>query len=157
MNGDKIIENPLSGHEYFMKQALKEAEKAYSEDEIPIGCVVVLNDKIIGKGYNQSERLSDPTAHAEMLAITAACSQIGYKYLYDCTVYVTIEPCTMCAGALFWTRPKLVVFGATEPKYGFSINEQRVLHPSTETITGILEGPCRELMQSYFQAKRMKS
>lgn len=147
-------ENMLLGHEYFMKQALREAQKAKEEDEIPIGCVVVLDQKIIGRGYNQTERLQDPTAHAEMLAITAACHHLGAKYLTECTVYVTIEPCTMCAGALFWTRPSMIVYGAHEPKVGYGRHEKPVLHPGTSVVSGILEKECRDIMQLYFKEKR---
>lgn len=142
------------GHEYFMKQALKEAQKAMDEDEVPIGCVVVHNQKIIGRGYNQSERLNDPTAHAEMLAITAACSAMGSKYLPECTVYVTIEPCTMCAGALFWTRPAAVVFGAYEPKIGFGRHQKPILHPGTILMGGVMEEECKKLMVEFFGRKR---
>jgi tRNA(adenine34) deaminase len=147
-------ENMVLGHNYFMKQALKEALKAKDEDEVPIGCVVVLNNTVIGRGYNQTERLNDPTAHAEMIAITAACHHLGAKYLTECTVYVTIEPCTMCAGALFWTRPAMVVFGAKEPKVGYSRHQQSILHPGTVLIEGILEEECREVIRHYFIQKR---
>ena len=113
--------------EYFMKQALREAQEAYYEGEVPVGAVVVINNKIIARGHNQVERLTDPTAHAEVLAITSACSYLGAKYLPDATLYVTIEPCHMCAGALYWSKLKRVVFGATDTKqgYGFFFKERR--------------------------------
>lgn len=147
-------ENMLLGHDYFMKQALKEAQKAYDENEVPIGCVVVVNNRIIGRGYNQTERLKDPTAHAEMLAITAATNHLGAKYLEECTVYITIEPCTMCAGALYWTRPAAVVFGATEPKTGYSQHLKPILHPQTQIAQGMLEDECAQLIRDFFLKKR---
>lgn len=153
MNNENT-ENNLLGHDYFMNQAIKLAQKAFEEDEVPIGCVVVVNNKIIGKGYNQTERLKDPTAHAEMLAITAATNYLGAKYLEECTVYVTIEPCTMCAGALFWTRPQLIIYGASEPKVGFTLHQKPIVHPKTTIINGVLADKCRELMTSFFQKRR---
>ena len=153
MNNENT-ENNLLGHDYFMKQALKLAQQAFEEGEVPIGCVVVVNNKIIGKGYNQTERLKDPTAHAEMLAITAATNHLGSKYLDECTVYITIEPCTMCAGALYWTRPAAVVFGAPEPKVGYSRHQMPVLHPHTKVINTDLCHECTDLMKRFFKTKR---
>ena len=140
--------------EYFMQQALKEAQKAFADDEIPIGAVVVCQDKIIGKGYNQVERLSDATAHAEMIAITAAENYLGNKYLHDCTLYVTIEPCVMCAGAIAWTQISKVVYGAPEEKFGFTRLEKNVLHPKTLVTKYVLEQECSQLMKDFFAKKR---
>ena len=138
-----------------MQQALREAQKAFDANEVPIGCVVVQNNKIIGKGHNQTERLNDATAHAEMLAITAATNHLGSKYLDECTVYITIEPCTMCAGALFWARPELVVFGAPEPKVGFTRHQQAILHQKTKVLKGVLVEACLGLIKMFFQEKRL--
>lgn len=159
MKRHEITENPaplVLSHEYFMQQALREAQKAFDANEVPIGCVVVQNSKIIGKGHNQTERLNDATAHAEMLAITAATNHLGSKYLDECTVYVTIEPCTMCAGALFWARPELVVFGAPEPKVGFTRHRQTILHPRTTIVSGVLSDDCSSLMKKFFVNTRNK-
>ncbi len=138
----------------FMQKAIEQAKMAYDADEVPIGAIVVCNNKIIGKGYNQTEQLQDVTAHAEMLAITAACSHIGGKYMDECTLYVTIEPCVMCAGAIKHARFGRIVIGATEPKMGFSkyINED--FNTQTEVKFGVLETECKSLMQSFFKAKR---
>ncbi len=139
--------------EYFMKQALLQAYRALEEDEVPVGAVVVVNNKIIGKGYNLTEKLTDVTAHAEMQAITAASSYLGSKYLTDCTIYVTLEPCTMCAGALFWTQIKRVVFGAGDPKRGF-LSQGGVLHPKTILSQGVMEAETSELIRDFFRSKR---
>ena len=143
----------MFSHEYFMRVALQEAHSALEENEVPIGCVIVLNDKIIAKGYNLTERLNDVTAHAEMQAITAGANFLGGKYLKDCTLYVTMEPCVMCAGALYWSQIARVVIGARDEKRGF-INKNIELHPKTELITGILERECSDLVKSFFQDKR---
>lgn len=140
--------------EYFMKKALNEAERAFEEDEIPIGAIVVYENRIIGKGYNQTEKLNDVTAHAEMLAITAAATALNSKFLDECTLYVTIEPCTMCAGAIGWARFHRIVYGAAEPKYGFSHKAKDVLGKKTEIVTGILAEECASLMKSFFSNKR---
>lgn len=137
-----------------MEQALKLAEQAYEEEEVPIGAIVVSQNRIIGKGYNQTERLLDPSAHAEMLAITAACDYLGSKYLKDCTLYVTVEPCSMCAGALRWSQIGQVVYGASEPKFGFRRYQPMLLHPKTEIKGGILEEECASLMQNFFRSRR---
>ena len=143
----------MFSHEYFMRVALQEAHSALEENEVPIGCVIVLNDKIIAKGHNLTERLNDVTAHAEMQAITAGADFLGGKYLKDCTLYVTMEPCVMCAGALYWSQIARVVIGARDEKRGF-INKNVELHPKTELITGILERECSDLVKSFFQDKR---
>ena len=140
--------------EYFMQQALKEAQKAFSEDEVPIGAVVVCQNKIIGKGYNQVERLNDATAHAEMIAITAAENYLGSKYLQDCTLYVTVEPCVMCAGAIAWARLSKIVYGAPEEKFGFTRLEKNVLHPKTLVTKFVLQQDCAALMKDFFARKR---
>ena len=143
----------MFSHEYFMRVALQEAHSALDENEVPIGCVIVLNNKIIAKGHNLTERLNDVTAHAEMQAITAGANFLGGKYLKDCTLYVTMEPCVMCAGALYWSQIARVVIGARDEKRGF-INKNVELHPKTELITGILESECSDLVKSFFQDKR---
>jgi len=141
--------------EYFMRAALRLASDAFAEDEIPIGAVVVAGgEKIIGKGYNQTEKLNDVTAHAEMLALTAACNHLGAKYLTDCTMYVTIEPCPMCAAALGWAQIPLVVFGAKDAKKGFSKFKPSLLHPKTIIRNGILGDECAALMKQFFKNKR---
>lgn len=144
----------LHSDEHFMRQALLLAEQAFQEDEVPIGAVVVCNNRIIGRGYNQVERLRDATAHAEMLAITAASDFLGSKYLEGCTLYVTIEPCPMCAGALRWVQLERVVYGASEPKFGYSRFGPELLHPKTEVVHGIFAEESRQLMRSFFQQKR---
>ena len=139
--------------EYFMRQALEEAYKALEEDEIPVGAVVVSKDRIIGRGYNQTERLNDVTAHAEMLAITAAANYLGGKYLRDCTLYVTLEPCNMCAGALFWSQISKVVYGAADEKRGFMGSGSK-LHPKTQLVGGVLRDESSKMLKDFFQAKR---
>lgn len=139
---------------HYMQQALNEAKKAFEEDEVPIGAIVVCKNRIIGRGYNQVEKLHDATAHAEMLAITAASDYLGNKYLSDCTLYVTIEPCPMCAGALRWVQIDRVVFGAGESKFGYSRFGEEMFHPKTEITRGIMEDECRQLMRDFFQQKR---
>ncbi len=139
--------------EYFMRQALAEAAKALATGEIPIGAVVVFEQQIIGRGYNQTEQLRDVTAHAEMLALTAAANYLGNKYLADCTLYVTIEPCVMCAGAGYWAQLQAVVFGAEEPKVGFR-RHGNLLHPRTRLRGGILADECATLMRGFFTLKR---
>ena len=139
--------------DYFMKEALKEAKRAFEQDEVPVGAVIVSHDKIIARAHNLTERLLDVTAHAEMQAITAASNYLGSKFLNDCTLYVTLEPCSMCAGALYWARLGKVVFGAKDEKRGF-INKKGELHPKTELISGILEDDCSNLIIEYFRKKR---
>lgn len=139
---------------YFMAEALRMAQLAYEEGEIPVGAIVVAGERIIGKGYNQTERLHDVTAHAEMLAITAASEYLSGKYLQDCTLYVTLEPCVMCAGALYWTQMKRVVYGASDDKRGFSRLGKNVLHPKTQLKSGILADESQELILKFFKRLR---
>lgn len=142
--------------EDWMREALNEAEKAYAEDEVPVGAVVVCNGRIIGRGHNQTERLIDVTAHAEMLAITAAQSYLGGRVLPECTLYVTVEPCYMCAGAIGWARPGRLVWGADDPKRGFRSHFGGIspLHNKTEVTTGILADEASSLISSFFRSKR---
>ena len=140
--------------EKFMREAMKEAEMAAYEDEVPIGAVVVCRGRIIGKGHNMTEKLHDATAHAEMIAITAATEAVGGKYLNDCTLYVTVEPCPMCAGALNWSQIGRIVYGAPDPKRGYSLFSPSLLHPKTEVTGGVLEQECGALVRDFFMAKR---
>lgn len=142
--------------EYFMMLALKEAKKAYEEEEIPIGSVVVMNQKVIARGHNMTERLKDPTAHAEMIALTSAFNYLGSKYLPEATLYVTVEPCLMCAGALYWSKIGRVVWGADDEKNGFKrvAKEEWPFHPKTETVRGVLKDECAILMQEFFRSRR---
>jgi tRNA(adenine34) deaminase len=144
----------LSADEFFMKEALKEAQKAAEADEVPIGAVVVHQGRIIARGHNLTERLQDVTAHAEMQALTSAANYIGAKYLPQCTLYVTIEPCVMCAGASYWTQIGRIVYGASDPKRGYSNFHQKILHPKTEVLKGLLAETCGSLVQSFFRNKR---
>ncbi len=140
--------------EYFMKKAFAEAVQAFDEGEIPVGAVVVANNKIIARAHNLTETLNDVTAHAEMQAITAAANLLGGKYLNDCTLYVTLEPCSMCAGALGWAQTGRIVYGASDPKRGFRKFAPNTLHPKTEIVGGVLETECGELLQEFFRNKR---
>lgn len=146
---------PLSpfNEEYFMKQALIEAQKAFDRDEVPIGAVIVANNQIIARSHNLTECLNDVTAHAEMQAITSAAGTIGGKYLTDCAIYVTVEPCVMCAGALYWSQIAHVYIGATDEKRG-SLRFEGLFHPKTKIHTGLMEAECKTLMQAFFQNKR---
>tara|TARA_B110000285_G_scaffold179995_1_gene202883 strand:- start:409 stop:852 length:444 start_codon:yes stop_codon:yes gene_type:complete len=139
--------------EYFMKQALEEAKKAFELGEVPVGAVVVANDQIIARSHNLTERLTDVTAHAEMQAITAAADFLGGKYLTDCSIYITLEPCTMCGGALYWSQIKKVIYGASDDKRGAG-RHQKIYHPKTEVSSGIMEKECSDLMKEFFQNKR---
>ncbi|HIC8807618.1 TPA: nucleoside deaminase [Elizabethkingia anophelis] len=139
--------------EYFMKMALQEAQAALEKDEVPVGCIVVYNDRMIARAHNLTELLNDVTAHAEMQAITAAANMLGGKYLIDCTMYVTLEPCVMCAGALAWSQLSRIVIGARDEKRGF-INKSLSLHPKTEIVSGILENQCSALIKDFFKSKR---
>lgn len=143
-------------NEYFMRLALKEAMRAFEEEEIPIGAVVVQNNKVLARGYNMTEKLNDTTAHAEIIALTSAFNNMGSKYLPDATLYVTVEPCVMCAGALYWSKIKRVVWGASDAKNGFSRVQPAVspFHPKTEIVTGVLEDECAALMKEFFKTKR---
>lgn len=143
----------LYSHEYFMNEAFKEAQKAFDLNEVPVGAVIVAGNRIIGRGHNLTEQLNDVTAHAEMQAITAAANFIGAKYLEECTLYVTLEPCVMCAGALFWSQITQVVYGAPDPKRGFS-KTGNLLHPKTEIISGIMEEACATLLKDFFKKLR---
>jgi len=140
--------------EYFMKEALKEARKAFNQDEVPVGAVIVCDRRIIARTHNLTETLIDVTAHAEMQAFTAASGFIGGKYLKDCTLYVTLEPCLMCAGAAFWTQIGKIVFGAYDEKRGYSRLKKSILHPSTEVVSGMLEAESKQLLQDFFAKKR---
>lgn len=139
---------------YYMKQALKEAQQAQAADEIPIGAVIVCNDQIIARAHNLTETLTDVTAHAEMQAITAASSVLGGKYLNTCTLYVTVEPCVMCAGAIAWAQLGRLVYGAPDEKRGYSVYAPNALHPKTQVTNGVLEEDCAALMRQFFQGKR---
>jgi len=151
--------------EYYMKQALLQAQIAYKEDEVPIGAVVVLGNKIIARGYNQVEKLNDPTAHAEMIALTSAFNFLGSKYLPEATIYITVEPCVMCAGALYWSKIAKVVYGAPDEKNGYlrwvsspnggGREAASPFHPKTEVLRGVLKEECAGLIKSFFQSKRL--
>ena len=140
--------------EKYMRMAIAEAERALSKKEVPIGAVVVAGDRIIGRGHNLVETLMDATAHAEMQAITAAMSTLGGKYLSDCTLYVTVEPCVMCGGALAWSQIGRVVYGAEDPKRGYSTYSESIMHPRTEVVKGVLKEECETLMQQFFSSLR---
>ena len=139
---------------HFMQEALKEARKAFELDEVPVGAVIVCDNKIIARAHNLSERLTDATAHAEMQAFTSASSHLGGKYLDECTLYVTIEPCPMCAGASFWTQIGKIVYGAKDEKRGYSILNPKIIHPKTKIDTGVLSEECGMLMKEFFKKKR---
>ncbi len=140
--------------DYFMKQALLLAKQAADENEVPIGAVVVAGKTIIGKGYNQVEKLNDPTAHAEMIAITAACQHLGSKFLDDCTLYITVEPCAMCAGAISWARISRLVFAADEPKFGYRIKAPLAMPSKIQIENGLMSSEAASLMKSFFESKR---
>ena len=140
--------------EFYMRKALEEAQVAFDHDEIPVGAVVVCGDRIIARGHNLTETLTDVTAHAEMQVITAAAEHLGGKYLDQCTLYVTMEPCVMCAGALGWSQVKRIVYGTGDEKRGYQLYAPRALHPRTEVTGGVLEAECRQLMQDFFRNKR---
>jgi len=142
--------------EYFMMQAIKEAKKALEDDEIPIGAIVVVNERIIARGHNMTEKLNDPTAHAEMIALTSAFNMLGSKYLPDATLYVTIEPCLMCSGAIYWSKLGKLVYGADDEKNGYkkTTGANWPFHPRTELIRGVLKDDCAKLMKDFFKTKR---
>ena len=146
-----IFDNP---DEFFMQQALREAREAEAEGEIPVGAVVVSEERILARAHNNTERLGDVTAHAEMLALTAAASALGAKYLTGCTLYVTLEPCPMCAGALAWSQIGRIVYGASDPKRGFERIGRQLLHPRTEVTSGVLADECGTLVKEFFKKKR---
>ena len=145
--------NPLDDN-YFMTEALKEAQKAYEKDEVPVGAVIVCDNQIIARAHNFTEALNDVTAHAEMQAFTSASDFLGGKYLHECTLYVTLEPCIMCGGAAFWTQISKVIYGAKDEKRGFSTLENNILHPKTNIQGGILEKECTKLLSDFFKSKR---
>ena len=140
--------------ESFMREALKEAQKAYQADEVPIGAVIVCKNKIIARAHNYTERLNDVTAHAEMQAFTSAANYLNGKYLMECTLYVTLEPCVMCAGASYWTQIGKLIYGAKDEKRGFSKYATNLLHPSTEITGGVLKDECAEILKEFFKKKR---
>lgn len=140
--------------EYFMRMALEEARLAFDEGEVPVGGVIVCGDKVIARGHNLVMRLNDPTAHVEMQLITCATDYLGCRYLQDCTLYVTLEPCVMCAGALFWSQIGRVVFGADDPKRGAARMNQRIYHPKTVVDGGVMRDECAEVLKSFFNEKR---
>lgn len=140
--------------EKFMREALREAKAAEAEDEIPIGAVIVFAGRVIAKGHNMTERLHDTTAHAEMIAITAATEAMGGKYLNDCTLYVTVEPCPMCAAASAWAQVGRIVYGASDPKRGYSLFTPSLLHPKTEVVSGVLAEECGRMVTEFFRNKR---
>ena len=140
--------------EQYMKEALREAREARGEGEVPIGAVVVARGRVIARGHNMTERLHDPTAHAEMIALTAATEALGGKYLQDCTLYVTVEPCPMCAAALCWAQTARIVYGAPDPKRGYSLYTPSLLHPRTEVTGGVLADECGQLVADFFKEKR---
>lgn len=146
-----IFDNP---DEFYMQQALREAQAAFDEDEIPVGAVIVSNDRIIARAHNNTERLHDVTAHAEMLAFTAATNMLDAKYLIGCTLYVTLEPCVMCAGAAGWTQISRIVYGASDPKRGFERLGRGMLHPRTVVESGLMKEDCEELLKSFFKKHR---
>ena len=137
-----------------MKEALKEAQRSLDLDEVPVGAVVVANNRIIARAHNLTERLNDVTAHAEMQAITAAANALGGKYLLECTLYVTLEPCLMCGGALAWSQISKIVYGARDPKKGYSLMQRPVLHPKTEVLGGVMEAEAEKMLKDFFRSKR---
>ena len=145
--------NPFDDN-HFMKEALKQAQKAYDKQEVPVGAVIVCENQIIARAHNFTEALNDVTAHAEMQAFTSAADYLGGKYLNKCTLYVTLEPCVMCAGASFWTQIKKIVFGATDEKRGFSKLTEQITHPKTEIEGGVLQEECAKLLSDFFKSKR---
>lgn len=144
----------MDNNEKFMRLALQEAEKALSKNEIPIGAVIVCNDRVIARGHNLTETLCDVTAHAEIQAITAAANHLGGKYLNQCTLYVTVEPCIMCAGAIGWSQLGRLVYGASDPKRGYSFFAPKALHPKTQVLSGVLESECADMVRNFFSSKR---
>lgn len=141
-------------HQKYMAEALKEAANAAAEDEVPIGAVVVCNGRIVGRGHNMTERLKDPSAHAEMIAITAATEALGGKYLDSCSLYVTVEPCPMCAGAMNWAQLGELVYGASDPKRGYTRFTPSLLHPKTKVVAGIMDQECGGMVSDFFKNKR---
>lgn len=149
-----IFDSDMEADENYMLEALREAEAAGAEGEIPIGAVIVCRNRIISRGHNMTERLNDPTAHAEMIALTSATETLGGKYLEGCTLYVTVEPCPMCAAALNWAQVSRIVYGAPDPKRGFTLFSPSLLHPKTETSSGVLEERCSSIVSEFFKERR---
>jgi tRNA(adenine34) deaminase len=145
---------PLFSDEYFMNEALKQAQTALKQEEIPVGAVIVSNNRIIARGHNMTQKLEDVTAHAEMIALTSASNFLGSKYLDECTMYVTLEPCLMCAAALKWAHLGRLVFGASDPKEGYQLIRKNVLHPKTVLTTGVLDHECSVLLKEFFKGLR---
>ena len=147
------------GEEHFLKLALREAEKAFSEGEVPVGAIVVINNRVISRGYNMVEKLKDPTAHAEMIALTSAFNSLGSKYLQDATLYVTVEPCLMCAGALHWSKIGKIVWGAEDVKNGHQLytENRNPFHPKTQILSGLLAEESASMMKAFFQEKRKRN
>jgi tRNA(adenine34) deaminase len=150
----KEHDNPVLSDEYFMKEALKEAQKAYALDEVPVGAVIISQGRIIARSHNMTRQLQDVTAHAEMIAITSASNYLDAKYLTECSLYVTLEPCIMCAAALKWAQISRIVYGASDPREGYTRLDVPILHPATEVIPGILEQPSSGLIKEFFLNKR---
>lgn len=148
------MELSVFSDEHFMKEALKEAESAFAKREIPVGAVIVSKNRIIARAHNQTEQLKDVTAHAEMIAITSAANYLGGKYLNECDLYVTLEPCVMCAGALYWAQFRKVVYAASDQKQGFSRVGSILLHPKTILVSGVLKDPCEEILKKFFSSLR---
>jgi tRNA(adenine34) deaminase len=144
----------LYSDEYFMNEALKEAHIAFARQEIPVGAVIVTENRIIARAFNMSETLNDATAHAELLAITSASNTLGSKFLSRATLYVTVEPCIMCAGACYWARLHRIVYGTSDPKAGFTKIDSGIIHPTTKVVSGTLEKECKKLMKDFFSLKR---
>jgi tRNA(adenine34) deaminase len=140
--------------EHFMKEALKEAKIAFDKDEVPVGAIIMFNNKIIARAHNLTETLNDVTAHAEMQAFTSAANALGSKYLNECSLYVTLEPCTMCAGASYWTQIGNIIYGASDPKRGFQLKGKKTLHPKTNIKKNVLELECSKLLKDFFERKR---
>ena len=141
-------------HEFYMRKALTQAHLALTEDEVPVGAIMIHNDKVIAKSYNQCRKLCDPTAHAEMQIITSACHYLNSRYLDQCVLYTTLEPCYMCSGALFWAQLGVLVYGAGDPKQGFSNINKKITHPKTNIIRGVLQQECAYLLSDFFEKKR---
>jgi len=150
-----MMELSIFSDEHFMREALKEAQKAFAADEVPVGAIVVANNTIIARAHNLTERLHDVTAHAEMQAITSAANFLNGKYLDDCTLYVTLEPCVMCAGALSWAQVGRIVYGASDTRRGFSLVHHNLLHPRTKVQSGVLGEECAQIVKTFFQRKRL--
>ena len=148
------MDEKLFSDDYFMRIALKEAVQAFEKDEVPVGAVITANNTIVARAHNLTETLNDVTAHAEMQVITAAASSIGSKYLNDCTMYITLEPCTMCAGAIFWAQLGKLVYGAPDPKRGYTLLSDPVIHPRTKILSGVLADESEKLLKKFFKKRR---